>query len=348
MFGRRGVDSDAGLQDRLRGLNGRPDLAPPPPPPPTAPPPKPGPSLAPPMPQAAGAAPAASSASTSTAATAAAAAPAQPTISVRNASVADAVPRIYPLAIQRIDTEVAAKLERDELARQLTDVVSEIIVELKLQLNHAEQRQLVTLLLDDMLGLGPLEPLLGRRGHHRHHGQRPEAGLCRAQGQARADRRHLPRQCACDEHRHAHRHAGRPPHRRIDAAWSTRASPTAAASTSSSRRWRSTARRSRSANSPRRAITLDVMARQANISPAMATVLKIAARSPPQHPDLRRHRLGQDHAAQRHVADDRPGRAHRHHRGRGRTAAAAAACRAARNPAAQPRRAAARSPCAIW
>ena len=71
------------------------------------------------------------------------------------------MPRIYPLAIQRIDTEVAAKLEREELARQLTDVVSEIIVELKLQLNVAEQRQLVTLLLDDMLGLGPIEPLLG-------------------------------------------------------------------------------------------------------------------------------------------------------------------------------------------
>ena len=58
----------------------------------------------------------------------------------------------------------------------------------------------------------------------------------------------------------------------------------------------------------------------------------------PQHPHLRRHRLGQDHAAQRHVADDRHRRAHRHHRGRGRAAAAAAACRAAGDAAAQPRR----------
>ncbi|HXE29424.1 MAG TPA: CpaF family protein [Stellaceae bacterium] len=165
MFGRRGLDTDGGLQDRLRGLNGRADMAPPPPAPPKAPPLKPAPTMAPAMappamPAAAQSAPAAPNAASPTPA----AGNGQPSLSVRNASVADAVPRIYPLAIQRIDTEVAAKLERDELARQLTDVVSEIIVELKLQLNHAEQRQLVTLLLDDMLGLGPIEPLLSDEG----------------------------------------------------------------------------------------------------------------------------------------------------------------------------------------
>jgi pilus assembly protein CpaF len=164
MFGRRGLETDPGTQDRLRGLNGRADMAPPPPAPPKAPPPT-APTMAPSM-----APPAASTAQPAPMPTAASAIPTapaanpQPTISVRNASVSDAVPRIYPLAIQRIDTEVAAKLERDELARQLTDVVSEIIVELKLQLNHAEQRQLVTLLLDDMLGLGPIEPLLADEG----------------------------------------------------------------------------------------------------------------------------------------------------------------------------------------
>ena len=114
MFGRRGVESDGGLQDRLRGLNGRADAAPPPPPPSNAP------SPASTMAQSGQAAPAGVPEAPT--------APAQPSLSVRNASVADAVPRIYPLAIQRIDTEVAAKLEREELARQLTDVVSEIIV----------------------------------------------------------------------------------------------------------------------------------------------------------------------------------------------------------------------------
>jgi pilus assembly protein CpaF len=78
----------------------------------------------------------------------------------RNSNVNDAAPRIYPLILQRIDTEVAAKLQRDELARQLSDMVSEIVVEQRIQLNQSEQRQLVIVLLDDMLGLGPLEPLL--------------------------------------------------------------------------------------------------------------------------------------------------------------------------------------------
>ena len=162
MFGRRGLESDPGSQDRPRGLNGRPDMAPTPPAPPNALSPKSAPAMA--QPAASAAPPPASAPSAASPIPTPATTSPQPTISVRNASITDAAPRIYPLAIQRIDTEVAAKLERDELARQLTDVVSEIIVELKLQLNHAEQRQLVTLLLDDMLGLGPIEPLLGDEG----------------------------------------------------------------------------------------------------------------------------------------------------------------------------------------
>jgi pilus assembly protein CpaF len=76
------------------------------------------------------------------------------------AAIDDAIPRIYPMVMERIDPEVAAKLQRAELARQLQSVIGEILVEQKIQLNQLEQRDLVTVLLDDMLGLGPLEPLL--------------------------------------------------------------------------------------------------------------------------------------------------------------------------------------------
>ncbi len=76
------------------------------------------------------------------------------------ASIDDAIPRIYPLVMERIDTEVAAKLKREELARQLAGVVAEVLVEQKIQLNSTEQRDLVVVLLNDMLGFGPLEPLL--------------------------------------------------------------------------------------------------------------------------------------------------------------------------------------------
>ncbi|HTZ78252.1 MAG TPA: CpaF family protein [Stellaceae bacterium] len=76
------------------------------------------------------------------------------------ASIDDAIPRIYPLVMERIDTEVAAKLKREELARQLAGVVAEVLIEQKIQLNSSEQRDLVVVLLNDMLGFGPLEPLL--------------------------------------------------------------------------------------------------------------------------------------------------------------------------------------------
>jgi pilus assembly protein CpaF len=87
-------------------------------------------------------------------------APRNPQAIASRASIDDAIPRIYPIVMERIDPEVAAKLERAELARQLAAVVGEILIEQKIQLNQLEQRDLVTVLLDDMLGLGPLEPLL--------------------------------------------------------------------------------------------------------------------------------------------------------------------------------------------
>jgi pilus assembly protein CpaF len=76
------------------------------------------------------------------------------------ATIDDAIPKIYPLVMERIDTEVAAKLKREELARQLAGVVAEVLIEQRIQLNQTEQRDLVTVLLNDMLGFGPLEPLL--------------------------------------------------------------------------------------------------------------------------------------------------------------------------------------------
>jgi pilus assembly protein CpaF len=72
----------------------------------------------------------------------------------------ETVPRIYPLVIERIDSEVANRLSRAELATQLSGVVAEILSEQKISLNQREQRDVVTLMLNDMLGLGPLEPLL--------------------------------------------------------------------------------------------------------------------------------------------------------------------------------------------
>ena len=72
----------------------------------------------------------------------------------------DAKEHVQPLLMEHIDAGAAAKLPRDILGDQIGTVVGELLVQEKINLNLSEQSDLVTLLLDDMLGLGPLEPLL--------------------------------------------------------------------------------------------------------------------------------------------------------------------------------------------
>ncbi len=67
---------------------------------------------------------------------------------------------VQPILLERIDVTKALQLPPEELARQISDIVAEILGEEKHQLNQTEQRDLVTALLNDMLGLGPLEVLL--------------------------------------------------------------------------------------------------------------------------------------------------------------------------------------------
>jgi len=75
-------------------------------------------------------------------------------------SMQDAQITIQRLLLERIDSAAAVKMERADLVRQVEEVVSDILNEEKMRLNGAEQRQMVEALVDDMLGLGPLEPLI--------------------------------------------------------------------------------------------------------------------------------------------------------------------------------------------
>jgi len=68
--------------------------------------------------------------------------------------------KLQPIVLERIDTSAAARMSREDLSRDLSGLVAELLIETKIQLNGAERQELVTRLLDDMLGLGPLEPLL--------------------------------------------------------------------------------------------------------------------------------------------------------------------------------------------
>lgn len=74
--------------------------------------------------------------------------------------ISEAREKIQPMLMEHIDASAAAKLPRTELADQVGDIVGELLVQEKINLNLSEQRNLVSVLLNEMLGLGPLEPLL--------------------------------------------------------------------------------------------------------------------------------------------------------------------------------------------
>src|SRR5205085_290049 len=68
--------------------------------------------------------------------------------------------QIRPLVLEHMDVAAAAEMPRAAFEAQLTGWVKELLAETKIQLNFVEQRELVDSLIADMLGLGPLEPLI--------------------------------------------------------------------------------------------------------------------------------------------------------------------------------------------
>src|SRR3984893_8387995 len=76
------------------------------------------------------------------------------------AAVEAAKAQIQPLILDHMDVAAAAEMPRAAFEAQLTGWVKELLVKTKIQLNFVEQRELVESLVADMLGLGPPEPLI--------------------------------------------------------------------------------------------------------------------------------------------------------------------------------------------
>jgi len=75
-------------------------------------------------------------------------------------SIDEAKKKVQPILMEKMDVSKAIALPRAELSEQIGAIVGEILAEQKMRLNLLEQRDLVTTLINDMLGLGPLEALL--------------------------------------------------------------------------------------------------------------------------------------------------------------------------------------------
>jgi len=71
---------------------------------------------------------------------------------------------VQAMVMTRIDLAAAVSMPRSELVRQLEGLAAELLAEHRIQLNRPEQTDLVHQLVNDMMGLGPLEPLLADDG----------------------------------------------------------------------------------------------------------------------------------------------------------------------------------------
>ncbi|MBV8972727.1 MAG: CpaF family protein [Sphingomonadaceae bacterium] len=67
---------------------------------------------------------------------------------------------LHQKLIERINLAALETMTREQVGREIGDLVVEMLKEVNHALNLAERKQLVEDILDELLGLGPLEPLL--------------------------------------------------------------------------------------------------------------------------------------------------------------------------------------------
>jgi pilus assembly protein CpaF len=84
----------------------------------------------------------------------------EPSSDAAKASPDALMTELRQFCLQKLDPAAIANSPPEVLIPQVERLISEIANEKRIQLNGREQRQLATELVDDMLGLGPLEPLL--------------------------------------------------------------------------------------------------------------------------------------------------------------------------------------------
>ncbi len=72
--------------------------------------------------------------------------------------------KLLPLILSRIDIEPASTLSREDLEEELDPVIHAAIESLKLTLNMDEYNELKPMVIDEMVGFGPLERVLADEG----------------------------------------------------------------------------------------------------------------------------------------------------------------------------------------
>jgi len=84
----------------------------------------------------------------------------QPFIERAPTAPAEAIAELRQLCLSRLDPAIVAVLSADRLEVEVERLISDLATERRVQLNGREQKELAADLVHDMIGLGPLEPLL--------------------------------------------------------------------------------------------------------------------------------------------------------------------------------------------
>ena len=110
----------------------------------------------------------------------------QSTVAELSATYQDLKERVHQRVIELLDLPAVSVMSQDTLAPQLTKVIEQTLQQESVPLNLRERAHLTQEILWEVLGLGPLEPLLAdpTGGHPREHIQ---TSVCRTVWTAGAD-----------------------------------------------------------------------------------------------------------------------------------------------------------------
>ena len=222
-------------------------------------------------------------------------------VDVRQAHYQDTKERVHRALLNRLNLDRLTRVgrERGRAGDPQPDHDAARNRDGEVPLSLFEREALITDVLNELFGLGPLEALLDGPDGLRHPGQPLRPGLRRARRQARAEPARVQGRPAPAAHHRAHRELGRAAASTSRARWSTRGSPTARVSTPSFRRWRSTARCCRSAGSAPTGSARATSSTAQSLTQPMLEFLRAAVGGAPQHHRLGRHRRRQDDVPQR-------------------------------------------------
>ena len=84
----------------------------------------------------------------------------KPELSLNHPQLADFKDRVFDRLLKNIDLSAASRMPVNELKREVEHYIFEYTEESRAQLNHKELQHVTDEIINDMLGLGPLEVIL--------------------------------------------------------------------------------------------------------------------------------------------------------------------------------------------